>query len=168
MRRLDTTLLKFVDDEADNINLDDMEWNLGHQGKFIEVENQRAHNMNELGGQQEGGQYQAWRRAQTPDMFDHTPEGKMKEEQYLGVRFVDINMDQADQEAQKALSVEQMGSKGFLVSGGAFSDPSEYALPEKKILHKKSLKELDQFMSVVDLNKSTDPDYYDEEEADKY
>ena len=41
------------------------------------------------------GNYQAWRRSQKPELFDHDEKGELKEEfkehEYVGVRFVDID-----------------------------------------------------------------------------
>ena len=134
-RRLDTTLIKFVD-EDENMNLDEFESQLGHQGKEIRAE-QFSKSINEMGGQQEGGSYQAWRRSQKPELFDHDAAGKIKAEEYpnesdeyvgVGVRFVNYDDDAVNTETQKALNLDQMGSKGFLVSGGAFSEPSEYTI----------------------------------------
>ena len=169
-RRLDTTLLRFVDDEGENINLDDLDNELGHQGKFIEEE---KFNSNELGGLVENGSYQAWRRAQKPELFDHDENGQLKDEykednQYIGVRFVDYDENEANAYTQKALNVEKMGDHGFLVSGGAYSDPKEYTL--SKHLSKDELEErmqerlaLNQFDHVVKLNPNDESDGWEEE-----
>ena len=146
-----------------------MEYQLGHQGKFIAEE---KFNQNELGGLQENGSYQAWRRAQKPELFDHDAQGNLKEDtgldnEYVGVRFVNYDENQANEETQKALNVDQMGNHGFLVSGGAYSDPSEYAYhyslteAEKKEI-KQERQELSQFDHEVNLNPDMENDGWDE------
>ena len=75
---------------------------------------------------------------------------------------MNYNEEEANADTQKALNVEDMGTHGFLVSGGAYSDPSEYALPQKRHITQRVANELRQFDKVYNLNGAEAESDYDE------